>query len=249
MKAVLFGFGKRGKVWAKHLTQAGFELSIYDPAFNMFNKPPTLQECAAADLCVIASSTPNHAENIKLCPNTYSTFIEKPVVSQLKDLELLRYQSPIYGERFKYATQFVKSLNLHPTQVHSVMTDGRDFILDKLIHHIDLVEYLWNISNKPKYVPSYSLESPVYKGKFVYTQVEENRVSLLIIFCNKDTIILDLVNNTVSINFDGICFGPQETVPEVLKSKNRVYEDWSNGATRRAIELYHESISKYSGPQ
>ena len=117
------------------------------------------------------------------------------------------------------------------------------------LKHLDNSGVISNISNKPKYVPSYSLESPVYKGKFVYTQVEENRVSLLIIFCNKDTIILDLVNNTVSINFDGICFGPQETVPEVLKSKNRVYEDWSNCATRRAIELYHESISKYSGPQ
>lgn len=254
MIANLFGFGKRGKIWAKHLIQNNYSLNIYDPRYPEFSKELQIRP---NDVNIITSSSNNHINNIKYIyekfgNNQNTIWVEKPLVTTLEDLEYIIknniYVRPLYCERFKYAVQFIKSLNLKPTSVQSVMSVDKcscDFFTDKLIHHLDLVEFLWNIQSKPKYTSDYCLSHGM-ESFFTYCRsFEYSKISWIIIHTEHSSYKLDLYNNSLTINGELIDFGPQDTIScffksELFPSVDYLEENLFNGPTKRAIEMTYE---------
>lgn len=250
--ARLYGFGKRGQIWFKHLVDDGYQVDIVEPKLGLLPKNPQL------DLAVIASSNWAHKKNIDDLHLSYDVeiIVEKPILDSVSDL--MRTPSsihPAYCERFKYATQFFKNLNLKPESIQLVFPTTW---LDTGVHLLDLVRYLgYNefLSIMPKYVNSYGITP--YDVNYTYTTSPEHKKLLLLVYVDNTCYQLDLLNNSVRIyrntdkphncyyseNYSSFEFGKQYTIPTLLKDYHSLHE-WSYGysPTLQAIKLTENEI-------
>jgi hypothetical protein len=243
--ARLYGFGKRGKVWFRHLVDEGYTVEIVEPKFQLSAKKTNVE------LIVIASTPEAHKDN--MFDDGYKAdilIVEKPLVSSLSDLDILRarnnfWHPPIcsaYCERFKYATQFIKNLNLTPDKLQIVFPTTW---LDTGIHLLDLIQYFGYhefACQKPKWVSSYGGNEQydfTYAGSSGYAPKE----LILIAYQNGVQYTLNTTKNTVSISgrtYERIEFGPQNTIPLMMQNLTSLYEDLICGPTAWALELESE---------
>lgn len=239
--ATLYGFGKRGKIWFKHLVEEGYDVSIIEPKLNLHAKQ-------LSDLYVVASSNDSHYKCYKEISSNiiydYGSIlpiiIEKPVVLLEQNLSIFKHKNviPAYSERFKFATQFIKNLNLKPTNLQLLFPTTW---LDTGIHLLDLIEYL-GYNEFVDIIPNYKSSATVMPDcKFAYVK---NTSLKLIISVDNITYVLDLRRNLVDIYNNGkynngYDFGPQNTIPTLLKNMYSVREF---NANKRAIE-YESSLT------
>lgn len=259
--ARLYGFGKRGQVWFKHLVDEGYTVDIVDPKLGLSVKTNQIS------LAVIASSNGAHMENFKelyeiqeRTPDNLpkiDIIIEKPIVDNIQDLMRVHATvHPAYCERFKYATQFFKNLCLKPESIQLVFPTTW---LDTGVHLLDLVRYLgYNdfLSITPEYVNSYGITP--YDIKYTYTKTPEYKKLLLLVYVDNTCYQLDLLNNSVRIyrdthtkaacyysaNYSSFEFGQQYTIPTLLKDYRGLHE-WTGhyySPTAKAIKLSENEI-------
>ncbi len=241
--ARLYGFGKRGKVWFRHLVDYGYSVEVVEPKLN-FRSTQSFK-----DLTVIASSPEAHKRNIiETGYETNAIIVEKPLVAsdshlqelQIKDGEWTPSIYSAYCERFKYATQFMKNLRLTPDKLQIVFPTTW---LDTGIHLLDLIQYFgyrkFN-GQKPKWVSSYGGDE---KDDFTYAGSSGYAPKELILIAYQDGIqyTLNTTKNSVSIfggpKYELIEFGPQITIPLMMKNLDSLREDLISGPTRWALTL------------
>ena len=233
MRAAIYGFGQRGKVWAKHLLEAGYSLDICDTGVDWLPDRPRYD---SHDLYVVATTNETHIDIIRSLPNIPEVIVEKPVVIKKEDLQYLGNQTPAYCQRFHPLTKLMKSLCLHPDAIQIVDNSNLGFYLDVAPHGLDIIEYVFKNTELPVKSDYYGF---AVMSNFQITQTEYERK--IFIRSHGKELIFDYRKSQFYVNSKlEMFFENTYTVRELIQNYRQVKENWSNGPTYRSIELHEK---------